>query len=286
MAWTFPPNLIGIAAAGDCGDLTMYTDRFGQKVWFPKSPPKDPPSPAQASLRAAFKSAQQSYMALSAAQKKTLEDACRRTSIPMTGQNLWIHTIMKLDKDAYLTIQRQSGLTLPTPYWPEFTKSSVGMGNKFSNRTGTLLRPKVCISPPPPPPPSPPPTVTTPCCPATSLPLTLHGTITAAGCPAMLGLTVTLVSAGGVADPWNGDITIPTVGLRTFSMRCGNIGAGNEWIMNNPTVPPNTFNLQTFSKSVACTPFVATFNLRMQLADLPASCSGSAARNFTLVVTP
>jgi len=144
----------------------------------------------------------------------------------------------------------------------------------------------VCKSPPPPAPPLPPPTITTPCCPATPLPLTLNGLITAAGCPAVLGLTVQLTNVGGAVDPWNGTVNWPTVGLRTFSLRCGDIGAGNEWLMNNPTVPPNTFNLQTLSKVIVCSPFKLTFNLRMQLADLPSSCSGSAARNFTLVVTP
>ena len=116
MSWTMNPSLIGIACAGDCGDLTMYTDRFGRKIWFPKSPPKKPPSAKQAALRLEFKNAQASYMALSVSEKKNLEDACRKTSIPLTGQNLWIHTKMTLDKDAYLTIQRQSGITLPVPY--------------------------------------------------------------------------------------------------------------------------------------------------------------------------
>lgn len=116
MAWTFPPALLGIAVAGDCGDLTMYTDRYGQKVWFPKSPPKKPASPKQIALRAAFKAAQGQYMNLTAEEKLNLENACRRTSIPLTGQNLFIHTVLTRDKDAYHTIQRQSGLTLPLPY--------------------------------------------------------------------------------------------------------------------------------------------------------------------------
>ena len=116
MAYTLPWQIIGLQVSGDFADLTIYTDRWGRKVPFLKSPPKEPPSPKQVAQRAAFKSAQQSYMALTAAQKETLELACQRTSIPLTGQNLWIHTIMVRDKDAYLTIQEQSGLTLPTPY--------------------------------------------------------------------------------------------------------------------------------------------------------------------------
>ena len=116
MAWTVPWQLMGLQVSGDFADLTIYTDRYGRKVPFLKSPPKEPASAAQVASRNAFRLAQQSWMALSAQEKKDLEDACRKTSIPLTGQNLWIHTILKLDKDAYLTIQRQSGITLPLPY--------------------------------------------------------------------------------------------------------------------------------------------------------------------------
>lgn len=113
IAWTLPPSMIGIAAAGDVGDLTMYTDRYGKKVWFPKSPPKKPPSPSQAELRGAFKAAQASWSALTRNEKAALEDACKRTSIPLTGQNLWIHSVLTGDSSGYLTVQRQSGVILP-----------------------------------------------------------------------------------------------------------------------------------------------------------------------------
>jgi hypothetical protein len=105
---------MGLQVSGDFADLTIYTDRYGRKVPFLKSPPKEPPSPAQVAQRASFRAAQQSWAALSASQKAALEDACRRTSIPLTGQNLWIHTKMKLDDAAYHTIERQSGINLPS----------------------------------------------------------------------------------------------------------------------------------------------------------------------------
>jgi len=113
MAYTIPWQLIGLQVSGDFGDLTIYTDRFGRKIAFPKSPPKEPPSAKQVALRSAFKTAQASWSALTAAQKKTLEQACHKTSIPLTGQNLWIHSVLTKDNSAYLTIEKQSGLTLP-----------------------------------------------------------------------------------------------------------------------------------------------------------------------------
>lgn len=113
MAWSIPWNLIGLQVSGDFGDTTIYTDRYNRKVVYPKSPPKEPPSPAQVQSRDAFRAAQASWAALSVVEKAALENACRRTSIPLTGQNLWIHCQLTGDSQAYTTIQRQSGITLP-----------------------------------------------------------------------------------------------------------------------------------------------------------------------------
>ena len=115
MDWTVPWNLIGLIVSGDIGDLTVYTDRFGKKVAFPKSPPKKPPSPAQTIQRAAFKSAQSSWRSLTDSEKESLESATKKLSIPMTGQNLWIHTLMTNDETALQTVENQSGIPLPTP---------------------------------------------------------------------------------------------------------------------------------------------------------------------------
>jgi len=114
MAWSIPYNLLGIQVSGDLGDMTIYTDRFGRKVWFPKSPPKKPPSQLQIDQRESFKSAQKSWSDLNDSEKRSLEDACRRVSLPLTGQNLWISTKLTGDSTSYTTIERQSGVTLPT----------------------------------------------------------------------------------------------------------------------------------------------------------------------------
>jgi len=113
MAWAVPWQYMGVQVSGDVGDLTIYTDRFGKKVAFPKSPPKEPPSNLQTIQRNNFRTAQAQWMALSSEDKNSLEDACRKLSMPLTGQNLHMHTTMTLDFDAYETIQKQSGISLP-----------------------------------------------------------------------------------------------------------------------------------------------------------------------------
>lgn len=112
-----PIDVLGFAVAGDIGGYSLYTDRFGRKVAYPKSPPKEPPSARQVQCRSDFRNAQAAWKALTKQQKKDLEDACRRTAIPVTGQNLYISAILRHDKDSYLTIQRQSKITLPNLPW-------------------------------------------------------------------------------------------------------------------------------------------------------------------------
>ena len=117
MAYTVPWQLMGIWVSGDVGDFTIYTDRFGRKVVFPKSPPKKPASKAQISHRARFKTAQSAWNDLSDSDKARLEEATLKSGIVMTGQNLYISVAMKNDQTALDTVSRQTGISLPTiPY--------------------------------------------------------------------------------------------------------------------------------------------------------------------------
>lgn len=115
ISYTIPLNILGFQVSGDIGGLTIYTDRFGKKVAFPKSPPKEPASDRQLQQRLRFREAQQEWKALANQVKKNLEDMCRKANVPMTGQNIWIHTAMRHDFTAYQTLQNQTGITVPEP---------------------------------------------------------------------------------------------------------------------------------------------------------------------------
>lgn len=112
---TIPYNLMGLQVSGDLGGVTIYTDRFGKKVAFPKEPPKTEPSPEQAALRNRFRESQEDYMAMSDQVKLDYENLARRTNIPMTGQNLWISVAMKNNISGLETLERQSGISVPHP---------------------------------------------------------------------------------------------------------------------------------------------------------------------------
>ena len=105
---------MGIWVSGDVGDHTIYTDRFGRKVPFPKSPPKKPPSSKQDHQRERFRLAHVAWNALSTEEKQQLEVATIRGSIVMTGQNLFISVALNDTQDGLDTLARQTGTSLPT----------------------------------------------------------------------------------------------------------------------------------------------------------------------------
>lgn len=117
MAWSIPWQILGLTVSGDVGGFTIYTDRYNRKVVFPKSPPEKPPSEEQIALRSRFTEAQSAWSVLNASNKAALEEACRKLSVPMTGQNLYIKVALTNDQGALETLERQSGITLPAiPY--------------------------------------------------------------------------------------------------------------------------------------------------------------------------
>jgi len=108
-------NILGLIVSGDIGGLTIYTDRHGRKIAFPKSPPKKPPSPAQIVQRARFKSAQAAYMAISSDQKARYETIVTRLALCMTGQNLYIHVALSHSFASLSTLERQAKISVTPP---------------------------------------------------------------------------------------------------------------------------------------------------------------------------
>ena len=107
-------NLLGTRIQGDIGEYTTYTDRYGRKVVFYYTPPAKPPSPLQVRCRQRFAYAHALWKDLTDDEKKTLEDASRTLSLPMTGKNIYMSASLKNKPDEYQTLARQAGTTLPT----------------------------------------------------------------------------------------------------------------------------------------------------------------------------
>ena len=114
-ALTIDPSLLGFQIAGDLGALTLYTNKRGKIVAFPRAKPCKPPSPLQIVQRRRFAFAQQAWSELSTAEKQAYELTTNRLSLCMTGANLWIHFCLSGKAGLWRTLQRQSGITLAPP---------------------------------------------------------------------------------------------------------------------------------------------------------------------------
>jgi hypothetical protein len=115
MAWTIPWHLVGLIVSGDCGPLTIYTDRFGRKVPFPRSPPKEPPSPLQVTQRTKFQTAITNWKSTTAANRENWEAMSLKLSLPMTGLNAFISCSFRDDERLVETLRHQSGIALLSP---------------------------------------------------------------------------------------------------------------------------------------------------------------------------
>ncbi len=115
MALGIPANLLGIMISGDIGDFTLYTDRYGRKVVFQKAPPDKPPSVLQSLQRGRFRTAMANWKAADSQVRLDWESASLRTSLCMTGLNMWLHFSLKGRVEGLSTISDQSGITLAMP---------------------------------------------------------------------------------------------------------------------------------------------------------------------------
>lgn len=115
MPHDFNASLLGLVVNGDLGGLTIYTDRFGKKVVYEKSPPEKPPSDLQVIQRQRFRLAQAEYAALTSDQKLDYETLAQRASLCLTGQNLFIHVALVHSYALLNTLQHQWALDVFTP---------------------------------------------------------------------------------------------------------------------------------------------------------------------------
>ena len=104
---------MGTRVMGDCGGFTMYTDRHGRKVIYKKAPPEKPASRLQRIVRDRFRAAVEAWKILSDAEKAALERAVKRTSLCLTGQNLFTSCSLRSASGVYATIARQAKEILP-----------------------------------------------------------------------------------------------------------------------------------------------------------------------------
>lgn len=121
MAFGIPVSAIGMVVSGDLAGMTIYTDRFCRKVFFPQAPPDKPPSPLQVKQRARFSQAMADWYAQNDQVKADWEQITLRASLIMTGHNLWLHIALTGNLTLLHTLIRQTGVAVADPPlvpWP------------------------------------------------------------------------------------------------------------------------------------------------------------------------
>ena len=110
----FAPYL-GPATWGDVWDLTFYRAQNGRLVWYPKTRPKSPASPAQAYHRDRMRLAAKSWNALDPAGRAAWRELARRARIRIGPCALYYAAFTQLRPRWLETIERQTGISVPRP---------------------------------------------------------------------------------------------------------------------------------------------------------------------------
>lgn len=117
MAVTKPSiyELIGNSMQGDLAGMTCYTSKRNKVTWFVKSPPLEPASPTQRTIRNIFVLNARIWTQFTVDQRATWSDAARLARLRLTGYNLFTWWQRIRDEATLRTIERQSGITIHRP---------------------------------------------------------------------------------------------------------------------------------------------------------------------------
>lgn len=106
------PSILGFRPTGDLGPFTYYTKANGTIVFFPRAPPKTPPTDRQIYQRDNFRLAAMSWKLLPQRTRAKWELATKILSLKLNGYNLWTWFYCSSDHTAIATIERLTGLDL------------------------------------------------------------------------------------------------------------------------------------------------------------------------------
>ncbi len=109
------PSLLGITVNGDIGATTVYTNKNGRKIAFPRSPPTAPPTARQINQRTRVATASNNWTSLTKQEQQAWELMARTLSLPMTGFNVWVSLSLTWHEHTFQTLQRQANVTLTPP---------------------------------------------------------------------------------------------------------------------------------------------------------------------------
>ena len=116
---TQSPNLyelLGHSMQGDLAGMTCYTSQRNKVVWFVKSPPLEPASPTQRTIRNIFVMNANLWRTMSTASRSTWNDAAIAAKLRIHGYDLFTWWLRKRDDGVLATIERLAGISIDKPF--------------------------------------------------------------------------------------------------------------------------------------------------------------------------
>jgi hypothetical protein len=104
--------LMGLNPSGDLGPFTIFRTARRGVVWFPRSPPKRPPSYFQRRQRNAWRFAAAVWSALTPAQRSLWAQAATIARLSISGYNFFIFYQTTQSRGAVRSVERHTGITL------------------------------------------------------------------------------------------------------------------------------------------------------------------------------
>lgn len=105
-------RFMGFNTQGDLAPWTFYTAKNKGLVWFVKSPPLEPPSVLQTTVRNAIRLNGYVWRSLLPSQRADWELASKRAHLKINGFNLFTYWNLSKDDAAIRTIEHQSSIDL------------------------------------------------------------------------------------------------------------------------------------------------------------------------------
>lgn len=109
----FIPAILGFRPTGDIGGITIYTDKRGNIVAYPKAPPKEPPTYYQTRQRNRFRLCGRLWNLLEPSERHQWNTVANRSGAAIAGYTLFVWYQTMHDHAAIATLQRQTHTTLP-----------------------------------------------------------------------------------------------------------------------------------------------------------------------------
>lgn len=105
-------NFLGMNIQGDLDGITCWRSARGAIIWYPRAPPRKPPSPLQVLQRQKWTDILVDWNNFTEAQRQAWLDLADQAHTRITGLNLYLWYRCSQDDRVIHTLELQTGITV------------------------------------------------------------------------------------------------------------------------------------------------------------------------------